>query len=111
MSNQIERPPDPEFAARATGKFLAKAVSRPRARRRRRRAHIRGPPKEADDDDADADAYSIKAFCKRHSISPSFYHKLVKAGLGPRTMKLGSRTLITAEAAAEWRAERAAASA
>jgi len=54
-------------------------------------------------DDGDVDAFSIGDFCRRHDISPSFYHKLVAQGLGPRTLKLGSRTLITREAARAWR--------
>jgi hypothetical protein len=57
----------------------------------------RAPP------DLDVDAMSIKEFCRRHSISEPFYHKLQKLGLGPKTLKAGARTLITAEAAARWR--------
>jgi hypothetical protein len=56
------------------------------------------------------DAYSIPAFCQKHSISPAFYHKLQAQGLGPRVMRLGSRTLITRESAAAWRRERELAS-
>ena len=32
-----------------------------------------------------------------------FFYKLKKQGEGPREMKVGARTLITLEAAAEWR--------
>ncbi len=49
------------------------------------------------------DAHSIPSFCLANNISISFFHKLRKAGNGPRIMKVGSRTLITKEAAAEWR--------
>ena len=45
-----------------------------------------------------------------HNISEGFYYKLKKQKLNPREMKVGTRTLITFEAAAEWRAEREAAS-
>ncbi len=38
-------------------------------------------------------------------ISPAFFYKLLKNGLGPKTVKLGTKTLITAEAAAQWRRE------
>jgi hypothetical protein len=38
------------------------------------------------------------------------YYKLKKQDQGPREMKIGTRTLITFEAAAKWRAEREAAS-
>ena len=39
-----------------------------------------------------------------------FYYKLKKQKLNPREIKIGTRTLITFEAAADWRAERQAAS-
>jgi hypothetical protein len=55
-------------------------------------------------------AYSIAEFCKAHRISEAFFYKLRKAGLGPREMALGTRRLISAEAAAEWRRERTEAS-
>jgi hypothetical protein len=54
----------------------------------------------------DVAAYSIKTFCRAHSISPAFYYKLQRQGIGPRELKLGVRTLISREAAAEWRRER-----
>jgi hypothetical protein len=56
-------------------------------------------------------ALSIIEFCKSHGISQGFYFKLRAQGLGPREMRLGSRTLVTLEAAAAWRAERENASA
>lgn len=58
---------------------------------------------------ADPDALSIERFCQQHSISLSFYFKLAAAGLGPKTIAIGSRRLITREAASEWRSQRAAA--
>jgi predicted DNA-binding transcriptional regulator AlpA len=51
-------------------------------------------------------ALSIPEFCKAHGISEGFFYKLKKQGEGPREMKLGARTLITLESAAEWRRER-----
>jgi hypothetical protein len=55
-------------------------------------------------------SYTIQAFCADHgAISRSFFHKLVNDGRGPRLMKVGRRTLISAEAAAEWRAKMEAA--
>jgi len=60
----------------------------------------------SDGDDA-VDAYSIATFCKKHNISESFYHKLRNQGLGPATMRLGTRVLITKEAARQWRKRRA----
>jgi hypothetical protein len=55
-------------------------------------------------------ALSILEFCDAHGISEGFYYKLKKQRKGPREMKVGTRTLITFEAAAEWRREREAAS-
>jgi predicted DNA-binding transcriptional regulator AlpA len=51
-------------------------------------------------------ALSIREFCSFHSISEAFYYKLKKQGNGPREMKLGKRTLVSQEAASEWRRER-----
>ena len=48
-------------------------------------------------------AYSVAEFCAAHGISRATFYNLLKAGLGPRIMKLGSRTLISTEAALEWR--------
>ena len=53
---------------------------------------------------------TIFDFCAENGgISKSFFHKLVNEGKGPRLMKVGRRTLITPEAAAEWRAKMEAA--
>jgi hypothetical protein len=57
---------------------------------------IHGPPA----------AYSIPQFCAAHNISESFYFKLQRQGLGPAEMRLGTRVLITQEAAQQWRRER-----
>ena len=58
-------------------------------------------------------AMSIPQFCIAHNISEGMYYKMKKQdrSLVPREMNVGTRTLITFEAAAEWRAEREAASA
>lgn len=50
-------------------------------------------------------AHTIAGLCSDHHISRSFFHKLIKEGRGPRLMKIGRRTLISAEAASEWRAK------
>ena len=50
--------------------------------------------------------YSIRTFCIAHSISEDMFFKLQRQGLAPRTMRVGARTLISVEAAAEWRRER-----
>lgn len=48
--------------------------------------------------------FSIPQFCDDHNISRAFFYKLVNEGKAPRLMKIGRRTLISAEAASEWRA-------
>ena len=55
-------------------------------------------------------ALSILEFCDAHGISEGFYYKLKKQRKGPREMRLGKRTLVTFESAAEWRRERERAS-
>jgi predicted DNA-binding transcriptional regulator AlpA len=54
-------------------------------------------------------ALSIPEFCEAHGFSEGMFYKMKKQGLTPREMKVGTRTLITFEAAADWRAERQAA--
>ena len=54
--------------------------------------------------------FSVAGFCEAHNISIGHFYALQKKGLAPRVMKVGLRTLISAEEAARWRAERTAAS-
>jgi hypothetical protein len=51
-------------------------------------------------------ALSISEFCRAHGISEGFYFKLKKQDQGPREMRVGTRTLISFESAAEWRRAR-----
>jgi excisionase family DNA binding protein len=51
---------------------------------------------------AERRAFTIEEFCKAYGISRAFYYKLLKAGEGPRIAKIGSKTLISDEAATEW---------
>jgi hypothetical protein len=53
-------------------------------------------------------ALSILEFCDAHGISEAFYYKLKKKNEGPCEMKVGARTLISFESAAEWRRAREA---
>jgi hypothetical protein len=54
--------------------------------------------------DKDKVCYTVPEFCEAHGgISKVFFYQLLKEGKGPRLMKVGRRTLVTAEAAAEWR--------
>jgi predicted DNA-binding transcriptional regulator AlpA len=47
--------------------------------------------------------FSVPAFLAEHGISRSLFYRLLKEGRGPRITKIGERTLVSAEAAAEWR--------
>jgi hypothetical protein len=52
-------------------------------------------------------AMSIREFCAQHGgISEDLFFKMRREGWGPRTMKVGSRTLISHESAAAWRKAR-----
>jgi predicted DNA-binding transcriptional regulator AlpA len=46
---------------------------------------------------------SVAEFCHQHGISRGTFYKLLGEGRGPKAIKVGRRTLITIEAAAEWR--------
>jgi predicted DNA-binding transcriptional regulator AlpA len=49
------------------------------------------------------EVFSVDEFCVAHNISRAFLYKLWNDGRGPRAMSVGSRKLISHEAAAEWR--------
>jgi hypothetical protein len=48
-------------------------------------------------------AATVDEFCHAHRISRGTFYNLLKTGHGPCIMKVGSRTLISAEAAVVWR--------
>jgi hypothetical protein len=48
-------------------------------------------------------AYTVDEFCREHRISRGTFYNLLKYGCAPRLMKVGSRTLVSSEAAADWR--------
>ena len=52
----------------------------------------------------DADAYSIDEFCRRNRFSVQLFYK--NRSQMPRTFNVGTRVLISKEAAAAWRRER-----
>jgi hypothetical protein len=58
-------------------------------------------------DTYDTDAFSISEFCKRHRISVQAFYKY--RDLMPATFNVGTRVLISREAAAAWRRDREAA--
>ena len=49
--------------------------------------------------------FDIPTFCKSFKIPRDLFYKLIKEGKGPRVMKVGRRTLISAEAVRKWREE------
>jgi hypothetical protein len=49
----------------------------------------------------DVDAYSIAEFCRRHRISPQVFYK--RREEMPATFCVGTRVLISREAAQRWR--------
>jgi predicted DNA-binding transcriptional regulator AlpA len=49
---------------------------------------------------------TVPEFCEAFRISVPFYYKLRRDGLGPREMKLGTRTVISTAAADAWRIDR-----
>jgi predicted DNA-binding transcriptional regulator AlpA len=51
-------------------------------------------------------ALSIPEFCAAFGISEDFFYKLKRQGQAPRLMRVGTRTLISMEAADEWRKAR-----
>jgi hypothetical protein len=55
---------------------------------------------------ADRAAYTIDEFCAAHRLSRRKFYDLQEHGIGPRLMRVGSKVLISIEAAAAWRAER-----
>jgi len=54
----------------------------------------------------DHDAFTVREFCARHRISVQLFYKLKPLGLMPTTFNVGSRVLISREAAAAWRRQR-----
>ena len=54
-------------------------------------------------------AYSIDEFCAAHRISRAAIYNLWRDGLGPRWLHVGSRRIITVEAAQAWARAREAA--
>ena len=52
------------------------------------------------------EAYTIDEFCRAHGFSRAHYFNLQKQGGGPRVMRVGSRVLVSREAAADWRRSR-----
>jgi hypothetical protein len=50
--------------------------------------------------------YSINEFCEAYRICRASFYNYQRAGVGPRIMRVGSRRIISVEAAEDWRRER-----
>lgn len=48
-------------------------------------------------------ALSVREFCQAYGISRSHFYALLRGGRGPRVMRVGGRTLVSREAAHDWR--------
>lgn len=48
-------------------------------------------------------AFTIAEFCDAHRISRSKFYQLLKTGMAPRLMKVGTRRIVSIEAAEAWR--------
>jgi predicted DNA-binding transcriptional regulator AlpA len=53
--------------------------------------------------------FTVNEFCATHHISRAKLYCMWNTGTGPRRMKIGTKNLISVEAAADWRREREAA--
>ena len=62
-------------------------------------------------DELDGLAFTVAEFCAAHRLSIPFYYKLRQQGLGPAEIRLGTKVLISREAATAWRRAREAATA
>jgi predicted DNA-binding transcriptional regulator AlpA len=117
-AQRAPKPPGPGKARVATN-VAAKRLAPPiaisddalaaQASKLRRARPPKTAPPDDDDHDDEIDAMSVTTFCKRHGISRAFFYYLQHRKRAPRTIEIGSRTLITREAAADWRKAREAA--
>jgi len=51
----------------------------------------------------DKQCFTVNEFCESHRISRARFYEMLREGVGPKVMKCGSRTLVSVEAAADWR--------
>jgi len=50
--------------------------------------------------------YTIQQFIRAHNVSYGKFYSMMRDGTGPRTMTMGTRRVISVEAAREWRNKR-----
>ena len=56
--------------------------------------------------EVDPEAFTIDEFCRAHGFSRAHYFNIQSRGEGPRVMRVGTRVLVSREAAADWRKAR-----
>ena len=71
---------------------------------KRARKHMRAKREKVRAAQTTPQAFDVPQFCAAHSISRSLFYLMQRNGRGPRTFKAGRRTLVSREAAEEWRA-------
>ena len=47
-------------------------------------------------------AVTVSQFCEKYRIGRTHFYQLLKDGNGPRLMKVGRRTLVSAKAESDW---------
>jgi hypothetical protein len=52
--------------------------------------------------------FTVQQFCESHCLSRSKLYQEWAAGIGPRVIRVGTKILISKEAAADWRRSREA---
>jgi hypothetical protein len=93
-ADPVKRKPGPPSAD--SGAVEPKARNEPQGSAIATKPPIRGLPL----------AMSIREFCTAPRISEDMFFKMRRQGWGPAVMRVGTRTLISVEAAAEWRKAR-----
>jgi hypothetical protein len=117
LETEPDRPSDPVVEAATAGRVVAQGDHHPSSKRQGGPQQARAPPDAAKKKRKKKPpqhervppgskilAYSVPAFCLLHGgMSEAFFWKLVASKSGPKLMKVGARTMISAEAAREWR--------
>lgn len=49
------------------------------------------------------ECFTVEEFCSAHRVSRASFYNLVQRGLGPKTLRVGRRVLVSREAAEAWR--------
>lgn len=47
-------------------------------------------------------AFTVYQFCDAYSLSRTHFYSLLKSGQGPKIFKIGRKTMISIQSAADW---------